>query len=141
MCPEPPASPGKPKVPLTLDQISEIQPGMSRIMDEYGRRFWAMYYAAKAGNWELARYMHKQLLGLGSVAAISRPKYAQAMREFEAEHMDAIGQALGARDWGAFDAAYRQAVTASDRYHAQFHYAFIRFQLPDHPPEWLKMEP
>ena len=126
---------------LSLQQLAEMQPGMARLMDEYGRRFWALYYAAKAGNWELARYMHKQLLGLGNIAATARPKYAEAVREFEGEHMKAIGDSLAAMDWAAFDTAYRAAVTASDEYHTRFNYGFIRFRLPDHPPEWLKMDP
>jgi len=126
---------------LTLQQIAEMQPGMSRLMDEYGRRFWALYYAAQAGNWELARYMHKQLLGLGNIAATARPKYADAIREFEGRHMKAIAETITAKDWAGFDRAYRDAITASDEYHAKFNYGFIRFRLPDHPPEWLKMEP
>jgi hypothetical protein len=125
---------------LTLQQIAEMQPGMARLMDEYGRRFWALYYAAKAGNWELARYMHKQLLGLGNIAAVARAKYAESMREFERDHMGPLGEAIKRKEWGAFEAEYRRAVAASDTYHAKFNYGFIHFQLPDHPPEWLRMD-
>lgn len=138
MSPDPPA---KPKPVLTPEQLTEVQPGMARIMDEYGRRYWAMYYAAKAGNWDLARYMHRNMLKLGDVAATLRPKYAEAMKEFEERHMKVIGETLAAKDWPAFDAEYRRAMTASDEYHDRFKYNYIRFRLPDHPPEWLKMEP
>ena len=126
---------------LTLDEIAEMQPGMARIMDEYGRRFWAMYYAAKAGNWELARYMHSEMLKLGNVAVVVRPKYAEAMREFEAEHLEPLGEAIRKKDWGVFEPAYRETLAASDAYHDRFNKGFLRFRLPDHPPDWLRMEP
>src|SRR5207302_1242773 len=37
---------------LTVDEIAAMQPGMARLMDELSRRYWVLYYAAKAGNWE-----------------------------------------------------------------------------------------
>ena len=45
---------------LTVDEIAAMQPGMARLMDEVSRRYWVLYYAAKARNWELARYMLKE---------------------------------------------------------------------------------
>ncbi len=126
---------------LSLEQLAEMQPGMARIMDEYGRRFWAMYYAAKAGNWDLARYMHSEMLKLGNVAVVVRPKYAEALRKFEGEHLAPLGEAIRKRDAAAFEARYRETLAASDEYHDRFHKGFIRFRLPDHPPDWLRMEP
>src|SRR5207237_147313 len=45
---------------LTVDEIAAMQPGMARLMDELSRRYWVLYYAAKAGNWELAAYMERE---------------------------------------------------------------------------------
>ena len=141
MSPDVPLAVKTKQAELTLDQLAEVQPGMARIMDEYGRRFWTMYYAAKAGNWELARYMHRNMLKLGATAATLRPKFAEAMREFEDRHMKALGESLEAKDFPRFDAEYRRAIAGSDEYHDRFKYGYIRFRLPDHPPEWLRMEP
>src|SRR3990170_3039468 len=58
---------------VTLEQLAEMQPGMARLMVEYAQRFWTMYYAAKAGNWPLAGYMHSEMMKLGKVVPVVRP--------------------------------------------------------------------
>ena len=126
---------------LTLGQLAEIQPGMGRLMDEYGRRFWTLYYAAKAGNWDLARYMLKEMFKLGRIVRVTRPKYTEALEEFEGRYLVPLGKTLETRDWAEFEALYKGAIAASDEYHERFSKGFIRFRLPDHPPEWLQMEP
>src|SRR5436309_14549392 len=45
---------------LTVDEIAAMQPGVARRMDELSRRYWDPYYAAKAGNWEVAAYMEPE---------------------------------------------------------------------------------
>src|SRR5207245_3554471 len=45
---------------LTVDESAAMQPGMARLMDELSRRYWTLFYAAKARNWELANYMAKE---------------------------------------------------------------------------------
>lgn len=127
--------------PMTLDQIAEMQPGMARLMAEYGHRFWAMFYAAKAGNWPLARYMHAEMLKLGRIVPVVRPKYADGMREFEAASLGPLAEAIAAKDWTAFEAAYRRAVDESDTYHDRFAKPFIRFRLPPEAPPTLEVRP
>jgi pentatricopeptide repeat protein len=126
---------------MTLEELAEIQPGMARLMDEYGRRFWALYYAGKAGNWDLARYMLKEMVKLGSVIAVTRPKYTAAMQEFEARYLAPLMKTIDVRDWAEFEALYKGTLAASDEYHERFNKGFIRFRLPDHPPDWLQLEP
>lgn len=126
---------------LTVDEIAAMQPGGARIMDEVAHRFWVLYYAAKAGNWELARYMAKESEKALGFLATARPKYATDLETFVREDSAAILRALDAEDWPAFEAAYRRAVDASDVYHAKYNKAFLRFRLPDHPPEWFDLNP
>lgn len=126
---------------LSVDDLAEMQPGMARLMDELSRRFWALYYAAKAGNWDLARYMEKESEKLLGTASVVRPKYAQDVEAFVHDRMAPIASAIEATDWAVFEAAYREAVKASDTYHDKYNKGFIRFRLPDRPPDWLDLAP
>ena len=126
---------------LTVDEIADMQPGMARLMEEVSRRYWALYYAAKAGNWELARYMEKEAEKTFKTAAAARPKYADDLAVFVRETLAPIIAAIDARDWPAFDTAYRRGIEESDRYHEKYNKRFIRFRLPDHPPEWFDLAP
>lgn len=124
---------------LTVDEIGEMQPGGARLMDEFAQRYWVLYYAAKGGNWELARYMERESEKVLAILGKSRPKYAADLATFLREDLAPIAAAIEARDWAAFEAAYRRGVDASDVYHAKYNKAFLRFRLPDHPPEWFDL--
>ena len=126
---------------MTLEQLAEMQPGMARLMDEYAQRFWTMYYAAKAGNWALAKYMHSEMMKFGKIVPVVRPKYAEGMAEFERDFMEPLLAAITASDWPAFEAAYRRAIAGSDTYHDRFAKPFLRFRLPPEPPPLLEMDP
>src|SRR5438132_7177833 len=63
---------------LTVDEIAAMQPGMARLMDEFSRRYWVLYYAAKAGNWEFAAYMERESEKILQTASVARPKYRDA---------------------------------------------------------------
>lgn len=127
--------------PLTVDQIGEALPGGARLMDELGRRYWSLYYAAKAGNWDLAGYMEKESEKLLGIMAQVRPKYAADLATFLRDEFAPIARAIDARDWPAFEAAYRRGIEASDVYHNKYNKGFLRFRLPDHPPDWLDVAP
>jgi len=60
---------------LTLDQIAEVQPGLGRLMPLVSDRYWIMYYAARGGNWALARYCLDQIRALFRVGATTRPQF------------------------------------------------------------------
>lgn len=126
---------------ITLDQLAEMQPGMARLMVEYAERFWTMYYAAKASNWALANYMHSEMMKLGKIVPIIRPKYAEGMAEFERTHMEPLLAAITANDGDAFEVEYRRTLAASDTFHDRFAKPFIRFRLPPEPPPYLEMAP
>ena len=126
---------------MTLEQLAEMQPGMARLMAEYSERFWILYYAAQAKNWPLAKYMHSEMMKLGVIVHVVRPKYAEGMAEFEAAHMEPIAVAIAAKDWDDFEAAYRNAIEGSDRMHDKFAKSFIRFRLPPNAPPWIEFAP
>jgi len=126
---------------LTVDEIGEMQPGGARLMDELAQRYWVLYYAAKGGNWDLARYMERESEKLLAILSKARPKYAADLAAFVKESLGPVAAAIEARDWEAFEAAYRRGIEASDVYHAKYNKGFLRFRLPDRPPEWFDLGP
>lgn len=126
---------------LTLDQLAEVQPGLARLMDELARYFWYLYYAAKGGNWELARLHHGTALTVIRTAKTLRPKYAADLTTFEQQCMQPVAEAITKQDWAAFDRAYHRAVEESDRYHDKYGYSYIRYVLPPSPPAHLDLGP
>ncbi len=125
---------------LTVDELAAIQPGMARFMDELGRRYWTLFYAAKARNWDLARYMERESEKILKAASTIRPTYREDLHAFLREAFEPIARAIDAKDWLAFETAYRHGIDESDRYHEKYKKGFIRFRLPDHPPEWLDFD-
>jgi hypothetical protein len=125
--------------PLNVDEIAEMLPGGARLMDELAHRYWVLYYAAKGGNWDLAAYMERESEKLLAILAKVRPKYAADLAVFVEEQLGPIVAAIEAKDWAMFDAAYQSSVDASDDYHTKYNKGFLRFRLPDHPPEWFDL--
>ncbi len=126
---------------LTADEIGEMQPGGARLMAEFGQRYWVLYYAAREGRWELAAYMERESEKLLAILGKVRPKYAADLDHFVKTDLAAVAAAIESGDWAAFESAYRRGVSDSDVYHARYNKGFIRFRLPDHPPEWFDLTP
>jgi hypothetical protein len=124
---------------LTLDQLAEIQPGMSRLMVELADRFTVMVHAGRGGNWALSHFQFRQARGLFKIIATVRPKYAGALQAFEKAFMAPIEDAIKAKDAAALNAAAERAVQESDAQHAQLGYAYIRYRVPRTPPEHLDL--
>lgn len=127
--------------PLSVDELASVQPGMARLMDELSRRVWTLFYAAKAENWDLAAYMARESEKLLATMALVRPKYKEDLEAFVRGDLARIAAAIQGRDWAAFEAAYRDAIRTSDVYHDKYNKRFIRFRLPDRPPDWFDLAP
>ncbi len=124
---------------LTLDQLGEIQPGMARLMLEISERYWIMYYAAQAENWELAHHEFRELRKTNQIAATVRPKYHQSLAEYDSEYLVPLDAALHAKDWQAFEAAYHRGVDGANEMHRVLGYPYIEWQLPETPPPYLRL--
>ena len=125
---------------LTLDQLAEIQPGMSRLMAELANRFTVMVHAGRGGNWALAHFQFRQARGLFRIMSTVRPKYAESLQTFDKDFMAPIEQAIQAKDAAALNAAADRAVKESDAVHAKLGYAYIRYRVPRTPPEHLDLK-
>lgn len=93
-----------------------------------------MYFACKAGNWPLGMYQLRSIRKILNNAALTRPKYKDALEKFAKEHLDGLDQAMQRKSWEEFDRLVAAAVEASDRYHADWGYSYIRYRVPDRPP-------
>lgn len=114
---------------LTLDEMASLAPGMSELMVVIGQRFQTMYYACKEGNWLLGAYQFRGIRKLFNASRLTRPRYASAVDEFLAVYMAPIESAIQARDWDQFSEAAEAAMRASDGYHKQWGYEYIRYRV------------
>ena len=124
---------------LSLDQLAEVQPGMARLMKEVGERYHILYYAAKGGNWSLAKHELSQVVSLAKAGATLRPKYAGDLNTFIQTHLNPIGDAIAARDWERFKESYQKGIDGSNQLHEKYGYGYIRYVLPKNPPEFYDL--
>ena len=126
---------------MTIDQIAQIQPGMSALMKEVGDRFTKTYYAAKGGNWKMAAHQLNQLRAAFRAGKVTRPKFAEDLDAYDREYLQPIFKAIHDQDWGQFVTAFERGEEGSDVYHDKRGYAYIRYVLPQDPPSDLYLGP
>lgn len=113
-----------------LDTLAEIQPGMGTVMIEYSNRYTNTYYAAKGGNWDLAAYQLKEALEIQEVGETTRPKRAGALKAFETAYLEPLDAAIKAKDFAAFDKAFKAGIQGCNGCHASQGFPFIKYELP-----------
>ena len=124
-----------------LSDLGLLMPGMAEIMPQVGGRIWKCYYAGKAGNRTLAAFQLKEAVNLMEKAAVLRPKYAEDMEKFTSGIVRTIAQAIDAKDWVAFEAAFDQMVEQANAYHEQYDKGYLRWKVPSEPPPDLDFTP
>ncbi|MDQ6883995.1 MAG: hypothetical protein M3077_07120 [Candidatus Dormibacteraeota bacterium] len=126
---------------LTLDQLAELQPGLADLMPAVGDRYWIAYYAARGGNWALARYQLRHLAMLLRRGAVTRPKHAATLTEYERSSIGPLLDAVQAKDLAAFEQAYQRATDVANDLHRDLGHPDIVWRLPADPPAHLDMRP
>ncbi len=116
-----------------LTTLAGIQPGLGTVMVEYSNRYTNTYYAAKAGNWDLAAYMLKEALEIQEVGETTRPARAQALKLFEDAYLGKLDDAIKAKDFAQFETAFNNGVKGCNGCHTSQGFPFIEYQLPDTP--------
>ena len=124
---------------LTIGTLAEIQPGLGTIMREFGHRFYIAYYAAKADNWELAKYQIHELIEAQEIAEATRPKYAKQLKSFEDGSIKRLQNSIEAKDWKLFQQKYSETTTACNACHKINGHPYINYQLPKEAPRYLRM--
>lgn len=107
---------------------------MAELMRVMSQRYHVMYHAAKANNWELATYQLRRVRKALSTAKVTRPKYGDAIERFILDFIEPLDKAVRGRDWLRFDSVAQASVAASDAYHDDWGYGYIRYRIPEAPP-------
>ncbi len=118
--------------------LGDIQPGLGVIMQEIGRRFTAIFYAARAGNWDLANYQLKELREAQEVAEITRPKRKDALVSFEETYLGGVDNptsgtlqdAINKKNFVAFNRSFKSATVGCNGCHQSTGFSFIKYRLP-----------
>ncbi len=124
-----------------LKTLAEIQPGLGTVMIEYSNRYTNAYYAAKGGNWDLAGYMLKEAGEIQEVGETTRPERAEALKGFEKAYFGPLNEAVKAKDFKKFEAAFKNGVQGCNGCHAGQGFPYIKYQLPKAPVAPLVMKP
>ncbi len=123
--------------PLSLAQLSAIQPGLGTVMIEYARRMGHLWFAEQASNWDLAQYQLGEMIEIQEVGETTRPARAPALKSFESSFLDPLDEAIKAKDKGKFESAYNSAIQGCNSCHGsqtsadfQQGFTFIKVQVP-----------
>ena len=126
---------------MGIDAIAVVQPGLARIMPEIGIRTWKLFYAAKAGNWPLAKFQWKETRGLFELGAFMRPKHEEAINKYLEEDWSRLEAPIKEQNFQAFEQAFTHCVDMANAYHELKDKPYIRWKLPDAPPPDLDFAP
>ena len=120
---------------VSLEEIAALLPGAGDVMVVVSRVYGNLWHAAHGGNWDLASFYFRRTRTLLRNLSITRPKYEAQLGDFERDFLDAVGDALLARDLAVFVAAYEASVTRANELHVVTGYPYIRWNQPEQPPD------
>ena len=118
--------------------LGDLQPGLGVIMQEIGRRFTAVFYAARFGNWDLANYQLKELLEAQEVAEITRPNRKNALKSFEEAYLGesenpaegTLQDAINKKNFTAFKRSFKATIDGCNACHKSTGFRYIKYRLP-----------
>src|SRR5574341_583982 len=117
-----------------------IQPGLGTVMIEYGNRLSRLWFAANAGNWDMAKYQLDEMTEIQEVGETTRPNRAPGLKAFEDGYLKPIDAAILAKDKAAFTKAFNAAVDGCNGCHAAStganwnSYKYVEVQVPKSDP-------
>ena len=94
-----------------------IQPGLGTVMLEYGNRLARLWFAANAGNWDMAKYQLDEMVEIQEVGETTRAGRAPMLKAFEDNYLKKIDPAIAAKDKAAFTQAFGNAVAGCNACH------------------------
>jgi hypothetical protein len=120
---------------LTLEDIGAALPGTGEIMASVSSCYAMAWHATAGGNWDLGAYYLRRTRSLLRGLAVTRPKYADQVRDYDAGVLEQLYQALLAQDRAAFESLYQRATREANDYHVATGHPYIRWAVPADPPE------
>jgi len=137
------ASPAPTATPLSLDQLTAIQPGLSGFMLEAAQPLGIMWFAGQQRNWDLAAFEGretKDTLHRGGLK--SNQARQQGIEAFNTALLDPLIMAAQAGDHARFEQGYRTAILGCNGCHSTQIYgqtgrpfSFVKIQVPTNSPE------
>ena len=109
-----------------IDEVKGALPKFAIPMREVGDRFQNIYFAAKDGNWALAAYMAKYMNGSMNPASVTKPAEYKVWKTFYVDTFAPVNQAIMAKDWKAFESAYKEVTGNCNACHQAMGYGFIK---------------
>src|SRR5690242_18714917 len=102
---------------FSVEELNRFVPGLGTIMPEIGTRTWKLYYAAKALNWTMAEFQLAEITGLMRTGALTRPRYEGDLKSFIDESLSTLKAPIQAKDFPAFETAFKEMVAMANDYH------------------------
>ena|SRR5579871_2199000 len=137
------AAPAATATPLSLQTLSQIQPGLSTYMMETAQRFGVMWFAAQQNNWDLAAFEAREAEGVLQKGAVrSNQSRQQGISAYNTNFLEPLIQAAQSGNQTSFQAAYTSAIQGCNSCHASQNYgainkpfSFVKIQVPKNSPE------
>ncbi len=114
-----------------LNNLIQVMPGASVIMQQMGERYRNLYWAAKQGKWEFAEYQIEEMQDLIETLTITRPKRAKTATKFMQTAFTLFPAALKEKNWQRFSTAFENMQKQCMICHVANDHAFI--VLPEQP--------
>jgi cytochrome c553 len=109
-------------------------------MMEYGNRLSRMWFAANAGNWDMAKYQLGEMVEIQEVGETTRPKRAPTLKAFEDGYLKPLDEAIAAKDKAAFKQAFSATAAGCNACHTAStgtnwtSYKYVEVQVPKIDP-------
>jgi cytochrome c553 len=119
-----------------------IQPGLGTVMIEYSQRLARLWFAANAGNWDMAKYQLDEMIEIQETGETTRPARAPMLKAFEDNYLAKLDKAIGAKDKAAFTTAFNDTVAGCNGCHKASSgttwksYQFVSIQTPKTDPAY-----
>lgn len=93
------------------------------------------WHAAQGGNWDLSAYFLRRTRGLLRGLAVTRPKYAAQIAEYDLDFLEPLYQSVLGRERDGFEARFQGAVAKANVYHVDTGHEYVRWRVPEAPPD------
>jgi len=114
-----------------LNNLIQVMPGASVVMQQMGERFRNLYWAAKLEKWEFAEYQIEEMDGLIQTLIITRPKRSKTATKFMQTAFTLFPAALKEKNWQRFSTAFENMRNKCMTCHVENKHAFVT--LPRQP--------
>jgi hypothetical protein len=125
----------------TVDTACAVEhsarPGHRDDRDKTGLRLW---FAANAGNWDMAKYQLDEMIEIQEVGETSRPARAPMLKAFEDKYLAALDKTIDAKDKVTFTQAFNDTLTGCTSCHKASSgtnwksYQYVAIQAPRTDP-------